>query len=131
MASDVVRASLDIAGQRVDASGRCLLAAWVDGEGRSSCAVGGDVSAVRAAMMADCAVTSAVRACEEVLGSVPAAKGLVRLAAMRALDCYGDGRATTSDIFADGAIRELAEELGVEVPGTAPERSADGAHQRD
>lgn len=116
MASDVVRAALDVAGERIEVSGRCLLLATVDADGRAQCYVGGDMSAVRTAMMDDCAVTSSVHAAEEIFGSALAAKGLIRLAALHALDEYGGDRAKAVDLTPGAAIRGLAEELGVEVP---------------
>ena len=122
MASDVVRATVDVAGERIEVSGRCLLLASVDADGRAQCYIGGDMSAVRTAMMADCAVTSSVRAAEEIFGSALAAKGLIRIAAMRAVDTYGENRGKAVDLTPGGAIRDLAEELGVEVPDVGAAR---------
>lgn len=117
MASDdAIRATVDVAGERFDLSGRCLLVAWVDSDGRAGSAVGGEVSPVRAAMMAECAVTSATKAAEEAVGVPALAKALMLFAAESAIGRY-DGRSDkVSDLVASAQIRDLAEELGLEVP---------------
>lgn len=113
---EAFRASVSVGSNHADFSGKCLIAAWVDEIGELKATICGDVSPIRAAMMADGSVTAAVKSCEGILGSVPAAKCLIRLAAMNALDDYGNGIASVTDVAADGAIRGLAEELGIEVP---------------
>ena len=112
---EAFRASVSVGPNHADFSGKCLIAAWIDEIGELKATICGDVSPLRAAMMADGSVTAAVKSCEGILGSVPDAKGLIRLAAMGALDDYGNGIGVT-DMIADGAIRKMAEELGIEVP---------------
>ena len=117
MADRTVRMSIRCAGEEIDLDGESALTLCLDGSCGVKGGIVGTVSAAKMLVMLSAAADAVVKAMAELTGEREAC---ARLAAAVAVESAMNGSETsrgyTVDLEAMSQIRDLADELGLEVP---------------